>query len=92
MSIPYIRMSGMPYSTRHTVDFSITTFTLMELARITSDMEMVRQMMSVIVHCVVMTFIVHCVVMTFIVHCVVMTFMHQCNYIIVRCTHPVNRY
>ena len=46
MSIPYIRMSGIPYSTRHNVDFNITTFTLMELARISSDMEMVRQMMS----------------------------------------------
>ena len=46
MLIPCIRMSGIPYSTRHNVDFSITTFTLMELARISSDMEMVRHMTS----------------------------------------------
>ena len=46
MSIPYIRMSCIPYSTRHNVDFNITTFTLMELARLSSHMKMVRQMMS----------------------------------------------
>ena len=46
MLIPYIRMSGIPYSIRHTVDFNKTTFTLMELARLSSEMEMVRQMMS----------------------------------------------
>ena len=46
MSIPCIRMSGIPYSTRHNVDFNITTFTLMELARLSSHVKMVRQMMS----------------------------------------------